>query len=153
MDAKASEFARGLRQPATTSEPTDLRDFDYEPDRLLSLGYERRDEESADYVRFVWYEKEFSSSESQICLVLQIEYELGLSDDLRASYSANCSYSFNGVYVRVLDRQMEEVDNYTFDEETANPRELGRQRLSVTTLEECDALAKLLRPGLRPGLW
>jgi len=48
---------------------------------------------------------------------------------------------------------MERIDNYTFDEESANPRELGRHRLSVTTLEKCDALAKLLRLGLRSGLW
>lgn len=136
-----------------TPEPTDLRDFEDDPDQLLRLGYKRRDEASTDSVRLVWYEKDFSSRESQICLALQIEYELGLSDDSHVSYSANCSYSFNGVYIRVLDRRMERLDNRAFDEETANPRELGRHRLSIATLEECDALAKLLQPGFRPGPW
>jgi len=131
---------------------TDLTDFDDDPDQLERFGYSRRNDGTADVVRSVWFEKAFATDETQVQLTLQIEFELGLSDDPFVTYAQNCSYSFNGVYLRVFDRRMEPFNNLSFDEDTARPVEIDRYRLCIGSLEDCERLAQLLKPGFRPWL-
>ena len=129
----------------------DLRDVAERPDRLLDAGYSRRDEPSTDQVRAVIYEKTISSDESQLKLLVQIHFELAISDDVGYSYTDLCSYSFNGVYLEVLDRQMEPDDNRYFDEESEHPASIGALRLEIESLGEVERLVALLEPGV--SLW
>jgi hypothetical protein len=113
-----------------------LEDMWDDPERLLRYGYVRRDQSTTDVARSVWFEKIYDSCDSQARLILQIEFDLSISDDPFATYKENLSYSFNGVYLRVVDRQMAAFDNQTYDEETERPRSVGRRKLSITTLED-----------------
>lgn len=123
-----------------------LDDFNIDPDELTTFGYERRDEPSTDTVRRVWFEKSFSSQESQFELILQIEFDLGISDNPHVTSAQNHSHTFNAVFLRSINRQMKRINSSIFDEETAIPLEVDRHRLAIKTLDECELLAGLLRP-------
>jgi hypothetical protein len=120
----------------------DLREVTKEPEFLTRHGYIRRDEETTDSVRSVWYEKSFDSDYSQLRLIIQIEFELAIYDG-HGSYRDNLDYSFNGVYLRVYDRQMERMGNHPYDEDTENPKEIDRYKLNIHTLSSLRALAKI----------
>ena len=111
----------------------DLRDVAENPDRLLDAGYIRRDETTTDTLRAVVYEKAICSDESQLKLLVQIHF------------------SFNGVYLEALDRQMEPEDNRYFDEESEHPISVGALKLDIDSLGEVERLVALLKPGI--SLW
>ena len=129
----------------------DLRDVAENPDRLLDAGYIRRDETTTDTLRAVVYEKAICSDESQLKLLVQIHFELAISDDVGYDYPDLCSYSFNGVYLEALDRQMEPEDNRYFDEESEHPISVGALKLDIDSLGEVERLVALLKPGI--SLW
>ena len=108
-----------------------LQDVAERPDRLLDAGYIRRDEATTDIVRAVAYEKVISSNESQLKLLVQIHFELAISDDVGYEYDEFCSRSFNGVYLEVQDRQMEAEDNRYFDEESEHATSVGTLKLDI----------------------
>src|SRR4051794_15679595 len=118
----------------------DLRDVADSPDRLLDAGYTRRDETTTDTVRAVVYEKAISSNESQLKLLVQIHFELAISDDVGYGYADNRSYSFNGVYLEAVDRQMEPEDNRYFDEESEHPIRVGALKLDMDSLADVERL-------------
>ena len=66
----------------------DLREVEKEPGFLLRSGFRCR-EETAAFVRWVWFEKTIDSPNSQIRFVIQVEFEITISDDPFASYSDN----------------------------------------------------------------
>lgn len=123
---------------------THLDDFSEKPDQLCQFGFSRREEDTTDSVRSVWFERTFDSIESQVRFVLQVEFELAIDDDPNVSYTENLSYSFNGVFLRVIDRQMERYNNQSFDEETERPRKVGRYELRVSTVEELNQISRAL---------
>lgn len=127
---------------------TDLREIGQEPSFLAQFGFERRDEITTNPDRYVWYEKTFKRYTSQLCLVVQVEFELFISDDPEASYTENLSYSFNRVFLRVIDRQMvadgSEGDELWYDEETEFLREIDRWRLPIQTVEQLNAFCELI---------
>ena len=129
----------------------DLRDVAERPDRLLDAGYTRRDETTTNTVRAVIYEKVISSDESQLKLLVQIHFELAISDSVGYNCSDNCSYSFNGVYLGAQDRRMEVEDNRYFDEESEQPISVGTLKLDIQSLGEVERLVALLKPGV--SLW
>ncbi len=88
----------------------DLREITRQPLFLEKEGFVRRDEEITDVVRWVWYEKTIDSIDSQVRLVLQVEFELSISDNPFVRTIDNFSYSFNGVYLQIIGRQMETVN-------------------------------------------
>lgn len=112
---------------------------------MCAYGFTRADEHTSDDVRWVRYSKAIESDQNQISLVVSIEYELGLSDDPFVTYDQNCSYSFNGVVLAILDRRMESIDNLDFDPLTAVAMQLGEIRLRLTTLGEVEKLLGLLQ--------
>lgn len=122
----------------------ELRDFERKPDSLTRYGFERREEHSTDSVRWVWYEKRIQSIDSQICLVIQVEFELYISDDPTASYIENRSYGFNGVSLKVIDLQTERRDGISYEEDTESPGEIGGWRLSIETLEQLKLFVGML---------
>ncbi|MEK6777735.1 MAG: hypothetical protein AABY87_12790 [bacterium] len=122
----------------------DLREVTKEPEFLQKSGYNRRDEETTDSARFVWYEKTFGSIVSQLRFIIQVEFELFLYDDPFASYIENCCYSFNGVYLKVIDRQMERCDNLSYDEDTELPREIDRCELNIHTFSRLRSFSNML---------
>lgn len=122
----------------------ELRDFESKPDSLTLYGFERREEHSTDSVRWVWYEKRIQSYESQICFVIQVEFELYISDNPTASYLDNRSYGFNGVNLGVIDRQMERWDSMSYEEDTESPRDVGSWKLSIQTLEQLESFVGML---------
>ena len=60
------------------------------------------------------------------------------------SYSANQSYSFNGVVLEVVDRRMQRNDSISYEAATERPQVVGQCRLAVETLREANELARLL---------
>ncbi len=137
----------------------DLREITRYPSFLEKAGFVEREEHTTDDVRWVWFERTIDSIESQVRLILQVEFELSISDDPFVRTSDNFSYSFNGVYLKVIDRQMERSDSQSYDEETfmekplippldvlmeEEPREIGRFELKVSTLAQLRSLSKML---------
>ena len=121
------------------------------PNLLLERGYAPRDEHTTDTLRSVIFEKSISSDESQLKLLVQIHFELAISDNVGYDYEENCSYSFNGVYLEVINRQKEPEDNRYFDEESEDPISVGTLRLDVDSLGDIERLIRLLKPHV--SLW
>lgn len=111
---------------------------------MEKAGFVEREEETTDVVRWVWYERTIDSIESQVRFVVQVEFELSISDDPFVRTSDNFSYSFNGVYLKVIDRQMQRWDSQSYDEETEVPREIDRFQVNVSTLAQLRSLCKML---------
>lgn len=122
----------------------DLREITRAPSFLEKAGFVEREEETTDVVRWVWYERTIDSIESQVRFVVQVEFELSISDDPFVRTSDNFSYSFNGVYLKVIDRQMQRWDSQSYDEETEVPREIDRFQVNVSTLAQLRSLCKML---------
>lgn len=141
----------------------DLREIPREPLFLEKAGFVRRDEETSDVVRWVRYEKTLESIDSQVTLVLQVEFELSISDNPYVRTIDNFSYSFNGVYLKIIERQMETGDSESDDEATyltnphilplgasmkaimkEEPREIDRSELKVTTRAQLHSLCRMI---------
>src|SRR4030042_664400 len=114
------------------------------PTFLKRLGFKSREEDTTDTVRWICYERAFQSYESQVKLIVQVEFEKFYRDDPFASYTDNVTYSFNRVYLKVIDRQMDEFDNGTYDDDNEKPRNIGRVRIDVQTVSELRSLCKML---------
>jgi hypothetical protein len=84
---------------------TNLREVTRDPFFLESAGFTRREEQTTDFVRWVWFEKTIDLVE--ISLILQVEFELAISDDPSVPTNDNFSYGFNGVYLKILERSVE----------------------------------------------
>lgn len=110
----------------------DLREVSQEPGFLEALGFVRRDEPTTDAVRWVWYEREFPCEEDHFDLVLQVEFELAISDSIAVSYVENRSYSFNGVFILVRNCNEHQPDG------------LARKRINVRTMEQLNSLVAML---------
>jgi len=121
----------------------DLREVVTEPEFLEKKGFVRREEETTDSVRWVWYEKVIDSVNSQIRFIVQIEFELFISDNC-ASYIENRDYGFNGIYLRVIDRQIEALDNISYDDEYELLRETDRWALSIHTVSRLKSFCEML---------
>ena len=141
----------------------DLREITRYPAFLEKAGFVEREEETTDVVRWVWFERTIDSVESEVTLVLQVEFELAISDDPFVRTSDNFSYSFNGVYLKIIERQMEREDSESADEASVlknshmlsldafmkayvkeEPREIDRVNLRVTTRAQLRSLCKML---------
>ena len=127
----------------------DLREVVKAPAFLSKHGFERRDQETTDPVRWVWFERTFDMDQSQVRFVLQVEFELCIHDDVGVSYTDNRDYSFNAVYLEVIDRQMERRDNISYDEETEMPRSIDQYRLKVHTMGKLESLCEMLEGELQ----
>ena len=122
----------------------DLCDIEREPAFLEKIGFVRQDCESSDTVRMVWYERTIDSSESQVRFIVQVEFELTIGDDPSCPSIDNYSYSFNRVYLKVIDRKMRRLDNQFYDDETESPRKIGRVEVNIRTLNHLRMLCKML---------
>lgn len=141
----------------------DLREIAREPFFLEKAGFVRRDEETTDVVRWVWYERTIDSIESQMRLILQVEFEMSISDNPFVRTSDNFSYSFNGVYLKIIERPAETADSRSYEREEffkhprilplndfadlvmkEEPREIDRFELKVSTLAQLRSLCKML---------
>lgn len=141
----------------------DFREVTREPYFLEKTGFLRRDEETTDVDRWVWYEKTIDSIESQVTLILQVEFELSISDDPFVRTSDNFCYSFNGVYLKIIERPVETADSRSYEREEffkhprilplndfadlfvkEEPREIDRFELKVSTLAQLRSLCKRL---------
>ena len=87
-----------------------------------------------------WLERRLTSATSQVGFTVQIEFELDV--DGHGNH-----YSFNGVWLAMADRRMEQESSMEYDEETEAPKEVGRWRLTCRTLEEIKELCRLLGKG------
>jgi hypothetical protein len=117
------------------------------PDILLVYGFIRRDEETTSSDRSVWYEKIFDQYDSQLRLMIQIEFELDIYDDDSASYTGNRIYYLTGVYLVVTDRQMQSEGHKKdgdYYEDTENPREIDRCKIKISTFHELRTLCNML---------
>jgi hypothetical protein len=141
----------------------DLREITREPNFLEKLGFVRRDEETTDVVRWVWYERTLDSVDSQVTLILQVDCELSISDDPFVRTIDNFSYSFNGVYLKIIERQMDSEQSESADEASVlknpgmfsldafmksyvkeEPREIDRVNLRVTTRVQLRSLCRMI---------
>jgi hypothetical protein len=129
----------------------DLQEIANSPNMLLERGYVRKDEYTTDTLRSVIFEKAIASSESQLKLLVQIHFELAISDNVGYDYEQNCSYSFNRVHLEVINRQMERENNRYFDEESEDPISVGTLKLDIESLAEVERLVRLLKPHV--SLW
>jgi hypothetical protein len=127
----------------------DLREITKEPYFLEKAGFARREEETSDVVRWVWYEK---TIESQVTFVLQVEFEMSISDNPFVKTGDNFTYSFNGVFLGVIEEETESEEPLV-DLPNGPPialmmekerREIDRLELSVNTLAELRSLCKML---------
>lgn len=92
------------------------------PTFLKRLGFKSREEDTTDTVRWICYERAFQSYESQVKLIVQVEFEKFYRDDPFASYT----------------------DNGTYDDDNEKPRNIGRVRIDVQTVSELRSLCKML---------
>ena len=126
----------------------DLREITREPFFLEKAGFVRRDEETSVVDRWVWYERVIGSLEDRVRLVVQVALEMSISDNPFVRTSDNFSYSFNGVYLRVIDGQMDRLDDQACDDEFQIEfevdREIHRFRVNVSTLAQLRSLCKML---------
>jgi hypothetical protein len=128
---------------------------------LEKEGFVRRDEETWDISStWVWYER--TVIESEVTLVLQVEFELSVFDNPFVRTSDNFCYSFNGVYLRIIappvdkgnrssEREnilkqpgtlsLEKVLDLFGEEE---PREIDRLELRVTTRAQLRSLCRMI---------
>jgi hypothetical protein len=138
-----------------TKRITDLCEISQEPTFLKRLGFKSREEDTTDTVRSVCYEKAFQSDDSQVKLKIQVEFEKTYRDDPMASYNDNVTYSYSGVYLKVIDRQMDEYDDETrgafshydykvYNEESEKPRTVGRFPLDIQQVSQLRTLCKML---------
>ncbi len=81
-----------------TEKVNDLNEVTQEPTFLEKLGFIQREENTTDALRWVWYERIFNSSESQLRFIIQVEFEMYISDNPDVSYNDNVTYSCNRVY-------------------------------------------------------
>lgn len=137
----------------------DLREITREPYFLENAGFIRREEETTDVDRWVWYERTIGSIDSEVRLVVQVEFEMSVSDNPFVRTSDNFSYSFNGVYLRIVEEPIERSGTESYDAETflkkprimplefflkKEPREIDRFALEVYTLTQLRSLCKML---------
>lgn len=141
----------------------DLRAITREPSFLEKLGFVRRDEETTDVVRRVWYERTIDSVESQVTLILQVEFELSISDHPFVRTIDNFSYGFNGIYLKIIERQMDREESESADEASVlknphmlsldafmkayvkeEPQEIDRVSLRVTTRAQLRSLCRMI---------
>jgi len=130
----------------------DLREVTREPYFLEKAGFLRRDEETTDVDRWVWYERTIDSIESQVTLILQVEFEMSISDNPFVRTSDNFCYSFNGVYLKVIERQMERWDSQSYDEEAFMRLAAGVDPTIISDGAIIGA-AKLARTSMEFGKW
>jgi len=141
----------------------DLREITRHPAFLEKAGFVEREEDTTDVVRWVWFEKTIDSIDSQVTLILQVEFELSISDDPFVRTSDNFSYSFNGVYLKIIERPVETADSRSYEREEffkhprilplndfadlvvkEEPREIDRIGLKISTLAHLRSLCKML---------
>jgi hypothetical protein len=138
----------------------DLRETTSYPSFLEKAGFVEREEHTIDFVRWVWFEKTIDSVEFQLRLVVQVEFELSISDGPSMRDADNFSYNFNGVYLQILELPVELGDNRSCDREEflkhprtlpvnyffvkEEPRKLDRFELRVTTRTQLRSLCKML---------
>lgn len=122
------------------------------PDFLENYGFTRVEESTTNTLKYVWYEKEYNTCESQVGFVLQVEFEMHTTDKTFLTPEENRSYSFNAVYLKVINRQMVRQDNISYDEETEMPIVIDRYQLKVSTLDELLALDAILAWRKRTGI-
>jgi len=141
----------------------DLREITRYPSFLEKAGFIEREQHTTDTVRWVWFEKTVDSVASQVRLVVQVEFELSISDDPFVRTSENFSYSFNGVYLKIIEEQTEAEDSQSEDRVSflkhphimplgafmktfvkEEPREIDRFELKVSTLAQLRSLCKML---------
>ena len=120
----------------------DLNEIENEPTFLKTLGFKKVEQDTTEPLRTVWYHAKFQSDKSQIRLIIRIEFEVYITDDPLIDNEP--SYSFNGVYLIVVNRQMEEENNIYFDEQTEKPLTVGSLRLNISTTSELLSLCKML---------
>lgn len=141
----------------------DLREIATEPYFLEKAGFVRRDEETTDVDRWVWYERTIDGIESQVTLILQVEFEMSISDNPFVRTSDNFSYNFNGVYLKIIERPAETPDSRSCEREEffkhprilplndftdlfvkEEPREIDRIGLKVNTLAQLRSLCRMI---------
>lgn len=138
----------------------DLREVTREPYFLEKEGFVCREEETSDVSRWVWYER--TIIESEVTLVLQVEFELSILDNPFVRTTDNFCYSFNGVYLRIIEPPVDRGDRSSerenflkqpgipslnkvlelFGEE--EHREIDRFELRVTTRAQLRSLCKMI---------
>ena len=114
--------------------------YSTDPRALEKEGFVYREEEFEGPNGHAWLERRLTSATCQVGFAIQIEFELDV--DGHGSH-----YSFNGVYMAVADRRMEQANSIEYDEETESPREVGRWPLPCRTLEGVRELCRLMGPG------
>ncbi|MBN1601229.1 MAG: hypothetical protein JW915_06450 [Chitinispirillaceae bacterium] len=125
----------------------ELNEVEKEPAFLYERGFQRRDDEPCGSTNWAYFEKEFKSDESQVCFLVQVLFEVCTCDDPGYTIIELTSYSFNGVYLKVIDRQMEALDSRFFDDETEHRRKVGKWPLDIKTTAQLDTFCNLLGNG------
>ena len=141
----------------------DLREIRRYPSFLEKAGFIEREERTTDVVRWVWFEKTIHSIDAGLKLILQVEFELSISDNPFVRTTDNFWYSFNGVYLKIIEGTMEQEHSESPDSFVKNPRvlplsvllkqeprEIGRFELNVRTLAQLRSLSTMLGAKSEP---
>ena len=124
----------------------ELGDDFKEPTFLLKMGFACKEEDSTDNHRMVRFSRNFQSDKSPFKFIVLLEYELSIRDD--PSFDAeNFSYEFEGAYLLVVDRHMEEDDYHGeiyYDEDSEKPNFIGKTKLNIQTRSELRSFIKAL---------
>jgi len=123
-------------QPAMDS----LKEIDTNPDILIQIGLERRDEETTDTSSLIWYEKIIQPYNSHYQYRIQVEFDLFISDEPFVSHSENYDYSFNGVYLLILSTELE--DYSSLSNKYINNIEFDRIELNIMQISQLIAFIK-----------
>ena len=119
----------------------DLSQFEDDPDRLARFGFVRRDQSTTDVVRSVWFEQRIDGGESGVCVTVQIQFDVLITDEPRPG--PQCSYSFDGVFLHVA---VADVNLWASDDDEVDQD--GRLPLRISTLQDVQRLIELLRPSV-----
>lgn len=97
---------------------------------LEALGFKEYDEETTDPERLVWFRKHLFEIGS-LNVIVEVKYNLSISDDPYATYDENCSYDFKRCTLITTHEEVEDnaisSDDDSYEQKTI---------LYIQTLEE-----------------
>ena len=137
-----SPLVRKFECPDRVSElGTDIKlsELQY-PDSLIELGFTPLNTTEPECL--VLYQKTFDHWDSNVRLVVEVEFVLDYYDNPDAIPPDKQNYSWRGCFIRVIDRQMEESANVFYDLATEKPRTIGRVRTQIEHLKSLEAFVK-----------
>lgn len=110
------------------------------PDSLIELGFTPF--KTTEPECLVLYQKTVDHWDSNVRLVIEVEFEPDVDNNPDAIPPDKQNYSWRGCFIRIIDRQMGESANGDYDVGTEKPKTIGRVRTRIANLKNLEAFVK-----------